>query len=93
MARKGKKHQDLNIEDQNKEPKLTLDSFFDKNGFWLLLGALVLVSFYVFKDYILLKNVYLFKDIGSDTINAKWPTMAHIADYIRKEGIDLPPKN
>ncbi|MCP5062685.1 MAG: YfhO family protein [Ignavibacteriae bacterium] len=87
MARKGKKHQDLNIEDQNKEPKLTLDSFFDKNGFWLLLGALVLVSFYVFKDYILLKNVYLFKDIGSDTINAKWPTMAHIADYIRKEGI------
>ncbi len=53
MARKGKKDQDLNVEGQKKVTKLTLDSFFDKNGFWLLLGALVLVSFYVFKDYIL----------------------------------------
>jgi len=54
---------------------------------WLVLGLILLVSFIVFKDFLLLKKVYLFKDIGSDSLNASWPWMTHSADYIAQYGV------
>ncbi|MCP5062700.1 MAG: YfhO family protein [Ignavibacteriae bacterium] len=34
-----------------------------------------------------MKNLYLFKDIGSDTLNSYYPNYVHIANYLRNEGI------
>src|ERR1700749_2927079 len=41
-----------------------------------------LICLVVFKDFIFLKKIYLFKDIGSDSLNATWPFMVHTANSI-----------
>lgn len=67
-----------------------ITDFFDTLGdkaIWFCLGLLSLISFVVFKDFILQQKIYLFKDIGSDSLNASWPWMVHSADYISKYGI------
>ena len=64
--------------------------FFDVLGskaIWLCLGIISLLVFIVFKDFILQQKIYLFKDIGSDSLNASWPWMVHSTDYISKYGI------
>jgi len=64
--------------------------FFDTLGnkaIWLCLGLIGLIAFIVFKDFILQQKIYLFKDIGSDSLNASWPWMVHSAYYISKYGI------
>ncbi len=48
--------------------------------------AIFAISFYVFYNYLAFINVYLFKDIGSDTINSFYPKFVHIAEYLRSEG-------
>jgi hypothetical protein len=53
---------------------------------YLLFGLLVAIILFVFRDFILLKKVYLFKDIGSDSINYFYPHYAALADYIRTDG-------
>lgn len=54
---------------------------------WLALGLVFLVAFIVLKDFLLLNKIYQFRDIGSDSLNASWPWMAHSADYIAQYGI------
>jgi uncharacterized membrane protein YfhO len=54
---------------------------------WLALGLVFLVAFIVLKDYLLLSKIYQFRDIGSDSLNASWPWMAHSADYISRYGV------
>ena len=54
---------------------------------WLALGLVFLVAFVVLKDFLLLNKIYQFRDIGSDSLNASWPWMAHSADYIARYGI------
>ncbi len=63
--------------------------FFDKLGnkapvFALLLA--MLVAFFIFKDFILLKNAFLYKDIGSDTLNGVYPYFRHLAYYLQNNG-------
>lgn len=58
-----------------------------KKGVFIALGLLMLLSFFVFKDYILLKKLYLFQDIGSDTVNGLWPVFQNFANYSQKYGI------
>lgn len=63
---------------------------FDKPGnaaLWLALGVIFVLAFIVFKDFILQEKVYLFKDIGSDSVNASLPWMTHSADYIARYGV------
>ena len=55
-------------------------------AYLLALGLILLVAFFVFKDFILLKNVFLFKDIGSDTLNGVHPSYFFAADYFQKNG-------
>ncbi|HTA61465.1 MAG TPA: YfhO family protein, partial [Bacteroidia bacterium] len=67
-----------------------LTDFFETLGskaVWLCLGLIGLVALIVFKDFIFQQKIYLFKDIGSDSLNASWPWMIHSADYISKYGI------
>jgi uncharacterized membrane protein YfhO len=64
--------------------------FFDNLGNkapLVALGLILLVAFIVFKDFILFDKVYLFKDIGSDTINFYYPYMYASADYIHSHGL------
>jgi len=46
-----------------------------------------IISVFVFKDYLLFKKLYIFKDIGSDSYNQAYPFYIHISDYLRTEGI------
>jgi len=57
---------------------------------WDLYLAIILImgiAFFVFKDFLLLKNVLLFKDIGSDSITNLYPLLINVVDYIGSEGI------
>ncbi len=53
----------------------------ETRGLVLLYTLVIIISLVVFKDFIFLKKLYLFTDIGSDTINTYWPTYALISDY------------
>lgn len=66
-----------------------ISDFFENignKGFLIALSLIMLVAFFVFKDFLLLKNVFQFKDIGSDTLNGMYPTYNLYADYIQKNG-------
>ena len=62
-------------------------SFFEKHGFLVLLCLTAAVGIYVFMDFLAFKHIYLFRDIGSDSINGIYPKLIHLADYLRTDGI------
>ncbi|MDD5570707.1 MAG: YfhO family protein [Bacteroidales bacterium] len=64
-----------------------IDIIFEKYGLFILFSLIAIITFIVFKDFIFFKKVYLFKDIGSDSINYNYPQFVHIADYLRNEGM------
>ena len=47
---------------------------------------ILLIQLIVFKDYIFLKKLYLFLDIGSDSYNLFYPAYVDFARYLRAEG-------
>ncbi len=49
-----------------------------------LLGAIAAV---VFWRFLTLDRVYLFKDVGADTVNGFYPRLVHIANYLRADGL------
>lgn len=56
-------------------------------GLALLVFVLAAVIAVVFRDFITFDKLYLFKDIGSDSINYTYPQYAHIAQYLRADGL------
>ncbi len=82
---------------QNKTSKKTVDvvlntpkGFFENagnKGVLITFLLISLVAFFIFKDFILLKKLYLYKDIGSDTVNGVWPYFYHYAYYLDKNGL------
>ncbi len=52
-----------------------------------MLGLLMLLSFVVFHKFILGDAVYLFKDIGGDTLNAYYPSYVNISEMLREHGL------
>jgi len=75
------------LENQNFSIAAEIDRLFESWTFAILCIALLITGLFVFKDYLLFKKLYLFKDIGSDTINLFYPHLMHISDYVRHEGI------
>ena len=72
------------------EAKTASVDFFDTIGsktVYVALGVLLLIAFFVFRHYLLLENIYFFKDIGSDTYNYTFPTLYNTAGQISKHGI------
>ncbi len=65
----------------------SLDVFFNKKRTLDAYGADGCLALVIFKDFILLQKFYLFRDIGSDSININYPSAYHIADYLRTDGI------
>lgn len=58
-----------------------------KKGIFICSALILLVAFFVFKDFILQKKMFLYKDIGSDTLNGVLPYFAGMADYIHSYGL------
>lgn len=50
----------------------------------LTASAMLLI---LFKNYLFGSWLYLFDDTGSDTLNVFYPSIKHIADYFREEGL------
>lgn len=61
------------------------DKYIQGREVYFLFGIILVVSYFVFSDFIRLKKVYLFRDIGSDSINIYFPGIAFMSDYIRNE--------
>ena len=67
---------------------LPLAGFFDHvKGIYLLLFSVLLIQLFVFNDYILIKKLYLFLDIGSDSYNLFYPGFLESARHFRGGGI------
>jgi uncharacterized membrane protein YfhO len=58
-----------------------------KFAFWLSFSLVLAIATYIFWDFITLNKLYLFKDIGSDTVNQFYPRLVHAARYLREEGL------
>lgn len=92
--KKNKKRKDFDEENLQSSPKLprgtepgsgfTLTRW---QGLPLLVALIAVIAFVVYKDFIFFNKFFLFKDIGSDSININYPQYAHIAQYLRTEGI------
>lgn len=49
--------------------------------------CLIMTGFFIFKDYLSGKAIYLFKDIGCDGLNVTYPNIVMISDYFKREGM------
>ena len=58
-----------------------------RHDYWTLAILLAAMNFWIFQDFLIFSKVYVFKDVGSDTYNQTYPFLAHMADYVRSEGI------
>lgn len=66
---------------------LTHDDVLGRKDFLLLLGLLIATSMFVFRGFLFFQKAYLFKDIGSDSVNTWYPHFVHLIDYFRAEGM------
>ncbi len=73
-------------ETKNNQSTGFYDSYIKGREFTLLVMLLFIISLIIFKDFIFLNKIYLFKDIGSDSLNASWPFMVQALDYMKEEG-------
>ena len=64
--------------------------FFDRLGnkaIWLAIGLAAAIATYVYWDFLTFKKVFLFTDIGSDSVNIYYPWLIGTADYLEKESV------
>jgi uncharacterized membrane protein YfhO len=61
-------------------------SIIAKYTFTIFALCLILTGFFIFKDYLLGKAIYLFKDIGCDRLNITYPNIIMFAEYFKREG-------
>lgn len=69
-----------------KPVKAATNPAFEKHPFLIAAMLIMAVACFVFKDYLFGDKVYLFKDIGSDTLNALYPGFCLYADYLQHYG-------
>lgn len=70
---------------QNK-PFTFIDTI-EKKALWLTLAVVAIMALVVFRDFISYKNVFLFTDIGSDTVKQYFPYTYLQIDYFHKHGM------
>jgi uncharacterized membrane protein YfhO len=66
-----------------------LETLLKQHGLAITFSLLSLLILIIFKDFIIGSSYYLFKDIGSDTLNGAYPNFTLASDYFRKEGFPL----
>jgi len=64
----------------------TKNSSGNKSQAMMLLAIMALLSLVVYWDFLTFTNLFLYKDIGSDTLNVFYPGYVHLADYLRSDG-------
>ncbi len=79
------KQQPLDTKTNN--PTNLYDAYIKGKELYYLFGILLAVCYFVFSDFISLKKVYLFRDIGSDSINIYFPALASMSDYLKTQGV------
>ena len=84
---KTKQGKSFNVKQHEVELFKIFESFTEKNSIYILFFLISIIVFFVFKDFIFLNKIYLFKDIGSDSINDLYPKYYILADNLIKEGI------
>lgn len=63
------------------------DSYIKGKEFYYLLGIILASCYLIFSDFINLKKVYLFRDIGSDSLNIYFPWLTGMSDYLKTESV------
>jgi len=63
------------------------DSYIKGKELYYLMALVTLGCYIVFQDFINFKKIFLFKDIGSDTINMFHPILIHLTHYLKTEGV------
>lgn len=63
------------------------DGLLEQHALAVFFVVVVAAKLVVFRQYMLLKNVFLFKDIGSDSINSTYPTLYHVIEYLKTDGL------
>jgi uncharacterized membrane protein YfhO len=66
-----------------------LDPYMEKYGLLITLGMVSLLILIIFHKFIAGNAYYLFKDIGSDSINQAYPHFVLLSKYLRSEGFPL----
>ena len=66
-----------------------LDQYMEKYGLWITLGLVSVLILIIFFDFIVGNKYYLFKDIGSDSINISLPQLTLLSKYIKSEGFPM----
>ena len=70
----------------NQSSEQVLLSFFQRNGIYILPALILLIASFLYSDFLFGKNVFLFKDIGSDSYNFDYPKLYNLADHWEKYG-------
>ncbi|OGV60024.1 MAG: hypothetical protein A2X45_12675 [Lentisphaerae bacterium GWF2_50_93] len=61
---------------------------FSQNwGKYLLSSAILVLSLFIFADYISMEKLYLFKDSGADSLVIYYPRWVHVVEYLRSDWI------
>ncbi|MEI6681671.1 MAG: YfhO family protein [Bacteroidota bacterium] len=68
---------------------LSFDPYFEKYGLWITLGLVSMLILVVFHNFIAGNVYYLFRDIGSDSLNGWFPNITLVSNYIHTEGFPL----
>ncbi len=67
--------------------KNSLLVYFNRFGVYILPVLILIAAVVLYKDFLFGKNVFLFKDIGSDSYNFDFPKFYHLADYWERFGL------
>jgi uncharacterized membrane protein YfhO len=54
--------------------------------FFLVVGLLALVSFFVLRDFLLLQKLFIYTDVAKDMWLNVWPNYFHISEYLKSNG-------
>jgi len=81
--------QKVNIRTGNIRPvaqENVISLFITNYAPWVYLGLSMLCAWFLFNDYLSGKLIYLFKDIGSDSVNFNYPQWVYLHEYLSTEG-------
>lgn len=58
-----------------------ISDFISRYAVWVFLALGMIASWILFQDYLTGKHIYLFKDIGSDSVNFNYPQWIYLNEY------------
>jgi hypothetical protein len=65
----------------------SLDQWLAGHTLTVAAVAIIVILAVMFGAFLVGRQVYLFRDIGSDTVNVYYPELHHVAHHLRTEGL------